>query len=72
MFDELVGNEQIKSLLMRTLKSGRVPGALLFTGEEGVGKKLFALEVARALNCPTPKDNQGCGECGPCKRILQI
>jgi len=31
--------------------SDRLPGALLFTGEEGIGKKLFALEVARALNC---------------------
>ena len=72
MFDELVGNERIKNLLIRTLKSGRVPGALLYTGEEGLGKKLFALELARALNCPTPKDNQGCGVCGPCKRILKF
>jgi DNA polymerase-3 subunit delta' len=72
MFDQLVGNDRVKRLLLRTLESGRLPGALLFTGEEGVGKKLFAVELARALNCPTPKNNQGCGECGPCKRAANF
>src|SRR5918994_5379164 len=72
MFEQLVGNDHVKRLLMRTLESGRLPGALLFTGEEGVGKKLFAVELARALNCPAPKNNQGCGECGPCKRTANF
>jgi len=52
MLDQLTGNARVKEVLRRTLKSGRLPGALLFVGEEGVGKKLFALEIARALNCP--------------------
>src|SRR5437764_18637 len=51
MFDKLVGNERAKETLRRMLKQGRVPGALLFAGEEGLGKRLFALELARALNC---------------------
>lgn len=54
------------------LDAGRLPGALLFTGEEGVGKKLFALEVARALNCRTPRNNEACGECGSCQRIARV
>jgi DNA polymerase-3 subunit delta' len=72
MFDQLVGNDRIKKLLVRTLESGRLPGALLFTGEEGVGKKLFALEIARALNCRSPKGVEGCGVCPPCERILRF
>ncbi len=52
------------------LEAGRVPGALLFAGEEGVGKKLFALELAKALNCRTPVDGvDACGECSSCRRI---
>ena len=47
MFDQLTGNERVKQLLRRMLELGRVPRALLFTGEEGIGKKLFALELAR-------------------------
>ena len=72
MFSELTGNTRVKEALQRMLTSGRLPGALLFTGEEGVGKKLFALEVARALNCRTPKDNEACGRCSSCARIAKL
>lgn len=69
MFDQLTGNERVKKILLRMLEHGRIPGALLFSGEEGVGKKQFALELARALNCKSPRGVQGCGECSACKRI---
>src|SRR5918911_52696 len=72
MFDQLAGNKSAKEILGRMLAAGRVPGALLFAGEEGVGKKLFALEVARALNCRTPKDSEACGVCSSCTRISRL
>src|ERR1044071_9054981 len=72
MFDELTGNAHVKAVLKRMLVSDRLPGAMLFTGEEGIGKKLFALEVARALNCRTPKENEACGVCSSCVRIRKL
>jgi len=72
MFDQMIGNDRIKELLIRTLESGRLPGALLFTGEEGVGKKLFALEIAKALNCRSPKGVEACGVCPSCQRISKF
>jgi len=72
MFDHLVGNERVKQVLERMLKAQRLPGALLFSGEEGVGKKLFALEVAKALNCRKPRGIEGCGECALCQRTSRI
>lgn len=72
MFDRIAGNTRVKEVLKRILDSGRLPGALLFTGEEGVGKKLFALEIARALNCRTPRNNEACGECSACLRIAKL
>jgi DNA polymerase-3 subunit delta' len=72
MFDELTGNSRVKAALKRMLVTDRLPGAMLFTGEEGIGKKRFALEVARALNCRTPKDQEGCGVCSPCVRIAKL
>lgn len=72
MFDELTGNSRVKAVLKRMLVTDRLPGAMLFTGEEGIGKKLFALEIARALNCRTPKDHEACGVCSSCVRIRKL
>jgi DNA polymerase-3 subunit delta' len=69
MLDQITGNERVKKLLKRMLEARRVPGAMLFAGEEGVGKKLFALEIARALNCRSPQGAEGCGLCPSCVRI---
>lgn len=69
MFSKLVGNDEVKEALRRLLTSGRVPGSLLFTGSEGVGKKLFALELAKALNCRQRNGVEACDECSSCKRI---
>jgi DNA polymerase-3 subunit delta' len=69
MFSNLIGNEEAKDSLRRLLTGGRLPGSLLFTGEEGIGKKLFALELAKALNCRNHVGIEACDECSSCKRI---
>lgn len=72
MFDRLIGNQKVKELLRRMLASKRVPGALLFAGEEGVGKKQFAIELARAMNCRNLQGVEACGTCSPCIRISKF
>lgn len=69
MFSTLIGNEEVKDSLRRLITGGRVPGSLLFTGEEGIGKKLFALEMAKVLNCRARVGIEACDECSSCKRI---
>jgi DNA polymerase-3 subunit delta' len=69
MFSTLIGNEEAKETLRRLLASGRMPGSLLFSGEEGVGKKLFALELAKTLNCRNRVELEACDECSSCKRL---
>ena len=71
MFSTLIGNDEAKETLRRLLASGRMPGSLLFSGEEGVGKKLFALELAKTLNCRTRAGVEACDECASCKRITK-
>src|SRR5262252_2592356 len=71
MFASLIGNEDVKKTLQRLLVSGRMPGSLLFTGIEGVGKKLFALEMAKALNCRNRSGVESCDQCSSCKRITK-
>lgn len=72
MFDELIGNKRVKDVFRRMLRNGRVPGSFLFSGEEGVGKRHFALELARALNCRTPVEFEACGTCSSCTRIVKV
>ncbi len=69
MFDTLVGNEQVKIVIRRLMKGGRVPNSLLFAGDEGVGKRQFALEIARAFVCTSPVDLAACHVCSACKRV---
>jgi DNA polymerase-3 subunit delta' len=69
MFSRLIGNDEVKESLRHLLVSGRVPGSLLFTGEVGIGKKLFALELAKAMNCRHRVDVEACDDCSSCKRI---
>lgn len=72
MFDRLIGNERARETLRRMLANRRVPGALLFAGEEAIGKKLFALELAKAINCRMPIGLEACDECSSCTRISQF
>ena len=42
---------------------------LLFYGPVGVGKKMMALEVAKALNCTAGLEGDSCGSCLSCRKI---
>lgn len=69
MFTDLAGNLHVKHLLKRLIASDRVPNSLLFAGDDGIGKRQFAFELARALMCPAVKDDEGCGVCPTCRRV---
>ena len=68
MFDKLIGNNHIKDVLRRLLAAKRVPNALLFAGENGVGKKHFALELAKSFVCQNPQSSEACDVCASCRR----
>lgn len=72
MFKHLVGNQRAKDTLRRMLAGRRVPGALIFAGDEAIGKKLFALELAKALNCLAPVGVEACDKCSSCVRIAHF
>lgn len=68
MFKKLIGNNQVKEILRRFVANGRVPNSLMFAGDEGVGKRQFALELAKALVCTDPTDGEACEVCPACLR----
>lgn len=65
-FARILGHDRQKGILRRALASGRLAHAYLFDGPEGVGKRLMALAVARAVFC---QEGNGCGDCSPCRKV---
>lgn len=66
-FDSFLGNPQAVTAVREMLAGDRVPGALLFTGPEGVGKKTLALMMAKALVCERGGADF-CDQCACCRK----
>lgn len=66
-FEDIVGNNKIKRELQEIVKNNSTSHSYLFSGEEGIGKKLFAKEFSRMLLCL--KNNKACGECSSCVKF---
>jgi DNA polymerase III subunit delta' len=66
-FAQILGQEPAKKTLEHALASGKVHHAYRFEGPAGVGKRLTALALARALLCEAPSP-LACEACGACKR----
>ena len=67
-FDSVLGQEQAKSLLHSALAHGRLGHAYLFAGPDGVGKTLFAQELAQVLLCRS-EGERPCNACSDCTMV---
>lgn len=57
-------------IVSQLIQVQRMPHALLIQGASGIGKQLFADNLAVALLCNSPiADHQACGECRNCKLL---
>lgn len=70
-FSKLIGNERNKQILQRLLKRGNLGLTLIFAGPEGIGKRQFALTLAKAANCQQPGSLDSCDYCPTCQRIQE-
>ncbi len=64
-FSEFLGNEKIKEQLSYMLSSGRLPHAIVIEGENGIGKRTLARELAAALVCRAESERP-CRKCAQC------
>lgn len=51
LFENIVGNNKIKESLKNAVKSNNVSHSYLFVGKAGVGKKIFAKDLAKKVMC---------------------
>jgi len=50
-FGRILGQAQPKQTLKNALQNNSVAHAYLFYGQESIGKKYTAIELAKAMNC---------------------
>jgi len=67
-FKDIKGQDKPIQILKEYIKHSRLTGSYLFTGEEGVGKKLVAKTLAKASNCEG-QALDSCDSCVPCLKI---
>lgn len=48
---DIIGQEKALNILRGCVRKARIPHALLFAGDDGIGKKLTAISFAKTLNC---------------------
>jgi DNA polymerase-3 subunit delta' len=69
-FSQILGQERAIGFLKSAMAREKIPHAFLFTGIPGVGKTTTAIALAQAINCLEPVENEGCGRCLMCRRII--
>lgn len=67
------GHDSAVDRLQRSVRSGNVSHAYLFSGPDGVGKRTLAKALAAAVACPTPRRDLAipCGQCASCRRVAR-
>ena len=68
-FENIKGQSSAVDFLKSSIENDRVSHAYMFIGPSGIGKKLTAVNFAKALNCLSPKHSGPCDACAQCKKI---
>lgn len=67
-FKDIIGQEELKAHLVRSIDTGRISHAQLFSGAAGTGALPLALAYVQYLNCTNRHDGDSCGECPNCRQ----
>ena len=69
VFQDIIGQEQIKEHLQNALSTGKISHAYIINGEKSTGKEFIANVFAMALQCEKGEIDP-CQECHSCKQAL--
>ncbi|MBR0330714.1 MAG: DNA polymerase III subunit delta, partial [Alistipes sp.] len=66
-FKDIIGQEELTAHLRRSVTSGRISHAQLFTGTAGQGALALAVAYVQYLCCPHRTAEDSCGVCPNCQ-----
>lgn len=65
-----IGHRKVWRFLNKTIETGKISHAYLFSGSDRIGKRKIALEFIKLLNCQEKKaENKPCQLCRSCREI---
>ena len=71
-FKDVVGQDDIKKRLIRSVQEQRISHAQLFAGHPGTGKLAMALAYAQYISCRNRTDEDSCGVCPSCHKYQKL
>lgn len=71
-FKEVLGQQQVKDKLIRSVNEERISHAQLFFGPPGTGKLPLAIAYARYICCTDPQEDDACGVCPSCVKFAKL
>jgi DNA polymerase III subunit delta' len=81
-WNNIIGQNRVKSILKGIISNKRLPNAFLFFGNEGIGKDAVAIQIAKILNCSAVNitgdnklikdDIDSCDECENCLKFNKL
>jgi DNA polymerase-3 subunit delta' len=76
LFQDVIGQTEVKGHLQEMVHQNRISHALLFLGKEGNGALPLAIAFAQYMVCQQVKENPGatdaCGACAPCLKAKPL
>lgn len=69
VFQDIIGQEQLKEHLQNAIRTGKISHAYIINGERFAGKEFIAKIFAAALQCEKG-GLEPCGECHSCKQAM--
>jgi DNA polymerase-3 subunit delta' len=72
LFNEIIGQDETKQLLLRSVKTNHLAHALLFDGPSGSANLTLALALAQYVNCEERQHDDACGRCASCVKIQKL
>ena len=67
-FSDILGHAGTLNIIQSYLEKSRFSGSFIFSGPEGIGKRMVAKIIAQQLNC-TEQIDRPCGSCNACLKI---
>lgn len=71
-FSEVIGQQEVKQHLLRSVKEERISHAQLFTGPSGTGKLALAIAYAQYISCKNKQEDDSCGACPSCVKFNKL